>query len=492
MKSLLAFALCLPLLSGATAAAQEPVSEPPDQAGPFPLTRYTLSNGLRLWVQPRADSQSVAAVLVLDAGSRYEAPANNGVSHFVEHMVFTGTERWSEEEIKQAITRRGGQWNGQTGSESTTYWANVAASDLDVALDWLAQIVFHPTFPADKVDKERQVIFQEKWGRYGWIINTLDSLGFGSELDRDVHRVLFPDSSLGLRVVGEDASLDSLDREALLSYYRSHYTPDNTALIVAGGVTPEQVLASVQGLFGEIEAAGRPAAPETPRLPDSGPQRVTVRGPWPTNQVRLMVGARTVGRLHPDRAALQVLAEVLSTELTEEIRYRQGLVYGLSAYNAFFEDAGYLAVSTTSGGGSTQTIQDAAEAYIEQIGQGQVDAELVAQAKAALEGRWALAMEDNVQRAFWLAGWSAALSAGDPLPDFRASIEAVTPEDLSRVVAAYWTPERRFVGLHLPVVTVGSGVRLAAGGLALVAGVWLARRLRRRGKRRDAGPGGEL
>jgi predicted Zn-dependent peptidase len=131
----------------------------------------------------------------------YERLANNGVSHFVEHMLFVGTERWSEDEIKDIITRRGGRWNGWTGEETTTYFVQISAQDLNIALDWLAQVVFHPTFPADKIGKERQVIFQERLGRYGWLINTLDSWGFGYELDRNVRRALFPHSTLGLRIV---------------------------------------------------------------------------------------------------------------------------------------------------------------------------------------------------------------------------------------------------------------------------------------------------
>ena len=82
------------------------------QNEPFPLYRRTLPNGLHVWVQPRLDSESVTALLVLRAGSRYEVLSNSGVSHFVEHMVFTGTERWTEQEIKEIISRRGGRWNG--------------------------------------------------------------------------------------------------------------------------------------------------------------------------------------------------------------------------------------------------------------------------------------------------------------------------------------------------------------------------------------------
>jgi predicted Zn-dependent peptidase len=484
-QAALVFLFLLPLFLTARTAAQGLVLsevEGPILSEPFPLHRHTLPNGLRVWCQPRPDSESVAALLVIRAGSRYEDLANNGVSHYVEHMLFTGTERWTEEEIKEIIRRRGGRWNGWTGRERTTYFAHVSAQDFDIALDWLAEVVFHPTFPADKVDKERQVIFQERWGRYGWLINTLDALGFGYELDRDVRRALFPDSTLGLRVMGEDASLESLDRAGLLDYYQGHYTPDNAVLIVVGNVTPEQVTERAEVYFGNLEGDGWISPPGTPPLPAEGPHEVVVRGPMPTDQVQLMVGARTVGRTHPDRWALEVLAEILGEDLREEIRYQRGLVYGLGAYNVSFDDTGYFVIYTNSERGHREDILSAVEEHLEKMRRGEVDAERVAEAQAALKGRWALAMEDNVERAMWLAGWSSVLSADEPVPDYQAAIDAVTPEDLSRVVETYFTLQRRYLGLHQPVATVASGARAVGVVVGLGFSAWVVRKLWRRAK----------
>ena len=481
MKHTLLPLLCLlPFLATARVTAQEPTSGLSQPGEPFPLQRYTLPNGLRVWVQSRPDSESVAALLVVRAGSRYENVSNNGVSHYVEHMLFTGTERWTEEEIKEIIRRRGGRWNGWTGEERTTYFAHVSTQDLDISLDWLEEITFHPTFPEEKVEKERGVIFQEKWGRYGWLINTLDRFGFGYELDRDVRRTLFPDSTLGLRIVGEDISLESLDRAALLDYYHHHYTPDNATLILVGNVMPEEVLTRAETYFGSLKQHGRPSAPDTPEFSRDGPHRVVVRGPLPTDQVRLMIGARTVERSHLDRWALEVLAEILGEDLRQEIRYQQGLVYGLGAYNEFFDDTGYFVIYTVSDRGDREAILDAVEAHLERIRQDGVDAERVAEAQAALKGRWTLTMEDNVERAIWLAEWTSALATDEPVPDYQAAIDAVSPQDMSRVVDTYFTPSRSYLGLHQPALTVVSGVRAAGIAAGLGFAAWIARRLWRR------------
>jgi predicted Zn-dependent peptidase len=198
-----------------------------------------------------------------------------------------------------------------------------------------------------------------------------------------------------------------------------------------------------------------------------------------------MVGARTVGRLHPDRWALEVLAEVLDTDLMEEIRYRQGLVYGLWAYNVWFDDAGYLAIETSSGRDSQRAIRRTAEEHLARIGAGQLDPGAVAEARTALLGRWRLRMEDNRERAAWLAEWASVLAPGEPVPDVAAALGAVTAGQVSRAVTTYLTPQRRYVGLHLPVLTVASGAWLAAGLVLFVAGVWFVRRLRRRAQARQ-------
>jgi len=169
----------------------------------------------------------------------------------------------------------------------------------------------------------------------------------------------------------------------------------------------------------------------------------------------------------------------------EDIRYQRGLVYSLSVYNAFYDDTGYFAISTNSQQEKKREILETIEIQLERVRQGEVDAEQVAQAQAALKGRWALSMEDNVQRAVWLAEWSSVLAADEPLPDYQAAIDAVTPADLTRVVEDYFTPQRRYQGIHQPIVTVSSSAQIAAAILGLGASVWLGRKLWRRSKSRN-------
>lgn len=455
------------------------------QPAALDVQRYRLDNGLRVWVQARPAATSATALLVLNVGARYETAANNGISHFVEHMLFVGTERWTENEIKDVITHRGGNWNGWTSLDRTVYYAQVADRDVGTALDWLSQIVVHPAFPEDKVAKERDVIFQEKAGRYGWLINTLDGLGFGYELDRDVRRAIFPQSTLGFRVIGEDASLERIDRAALRAYYETHYTPDNAVLIIVGNVSPDAARLQAEALFGAWSPRDVPTTPPaTPAWPAAGPQQVTVRGPLATEQEYLQMGARTVGRAHADRWALEVLADVLEEDLTKEIRNEQGLVYSLRAWNTWFDDAGYFEIHTVAEPGSQARIKQAFEAHLAQVGAGQISDERLTEAKTTLKGRWALSMEDTASCAGYLADWALVLSDGEDLPDYATAIEAVTAADLKRVVETYFTPDRRYVGVHQPIVTVTGGARVAGIIAGVGAAWWLGRKVMRRARKR--------
>lgn len=470
-KNVILVVLVLCFVFTQTVAAQEVVSYT-KQTQPFELHRFTLENGLRVWCQPRLDSKSVVVFLVVRVGVRNEEESNNGISHYLEHILFTGTERWDEDEIKDRITRRGGHWNGWTGTERTMYFAEMSAQDFEIAMDWLSEIVFHSTFPENKVDKERNVVFQEKWGKYGWIINTgrrfLETLRLGYDLERTVERFVFPDSSLTLGYYWEDDALNRIDRDTLLAYYQKYYIPNNATLLIVGNVTPEQVLEKTKRYFGRLQQGTPPKSPETPNIPDDGPYHAIIRGPIPTYQCRLSMGTRTVGPTHPDRWSLEVLAEMLSTSLFKDIRNKRGLVYGVRAHNVIYSDVGRFEISTRSEGDKRDVIQQIIAEHLEKIRQGEIDPEKVAEAKTALQGRWALRMERNFGRVHWLNDWVLSLADDEPVPDYETEIDAVTPEDLTRVLKTYFIPERSYVVMHLPILTVYRGVWIAGGVLVLI------------------------
>ncbi|MBI4769888.1 MAG: insulinase family protein [Chloroflexi bacterium] len=449
----------------------------------FDLTRTTLSNGFRAWTHARPGTGTVALRLVVPVGSRHETRQNNGVSHFLEHMLFTGTARWPEHEVSEIIRRRGGEVNAYTGVEETVYWLHLPAGDLDLGLDWLAEILFRSTLAPEKFEKERRVIITEKGGQYGRfeaLYDWIEDRGWGWSVFRAVSHRLYPDSPLLLPTIGKDASLTRLTRDDLLAFYGAHYLPNNMTVVAVGDVTPQAVEAAARAHFGGIPPGPLPARPVTP--PDRpGDFHLRLRGPGINEQGQILLGAPIPGLGHPDRWALTLLAEMLETRLTRDIRYQRGLVYGVNANPSMYTDVGYFEIYTTAESVHFPEILAEVEGQLAHAIAGQFTEAELDEARAALRGRMILNSEGNADQASWLASISLYTREDQPLPNAFTAIERVTLADVGRVARAYLAPHKRFSAIHRPGFTPArlrlpalTAAGLASAGLAL----WLLRRAR--------------
>ncbi len=437
-----------------------------------------LANGLEVWHKERRGTGTVSLVLMVRVGTRYETRQNNGISHFLEHMLFDGTERWNEYEIKEVIRRRGGYYNAQTDYEYTAYEAHLSAADLELGLDWLTEITFRATLPPEEVDRERQVLIQEKGGRSSRIVDLLESWGLGYDLGWAVRQRLFPDSSLGLRVAGEDASLERIDREMLADYYQRYYRPNNMALIVVGDVPLERARQAVELNLAGFAPGPVPARPPLLPAPYGGID-VLLRGPSLADRSAMRSGARTVGAGHPDVPALELISEILSNRLTDQVRLRQGLVYSIGAYNVSLSDVGYFVVRTESDGGKMDAIMAAIEQHLARLRDEPVPEDELRQARASLKGQFALATQSNSALAWLFAGHAIWCRAGASIRDYRREIDAVTAAGVRRVAQRYFVPENSYRGLYRPAVTLKTGTLGLAAGLGLLLGMVLWQRDRR-------------
>ncbi len=459
----------------------------------FALQRGRLKNGLRLWVKPRPATGTVMLLLQVPVGSRHETKKDNGISHFLEHMLFTGTKRWNELEVVEVIRRRGGESNARTAREDTVYWLHLKAEDLELGLDWLAEVVFRPTLSAEKFAKERQVIFQEKGGEIGALEQVeewIEDLGLGSNVFRAVRHRLYPKSSLLLPVIGDDRSLRRIKYEHLLEFYQRHYQINNMTLVVVGDVTEAQVRAGAERYLGGFEAGPLPPRPSTPPAMPSG-FSLRLRGPNVNDQGQILLGAPLPGMNHPDRWALGVLAEILDNVLTQDIRYKRGLVYGIDVYQALYTDVGYFVVYTVADSARFPEILAEVEAQIGRALRGELDAKTVAEAKSAIRGRLLLGMESNADFAWWLAGMSLIVGEGQGqvVPNLFEMVDKVQAADVARVARDYLSPEKRYQAIHHPGLTPASLRRpalITAGLAAMGVGAWWLRR-KARGKAGDAG-----
>ena len=378
--------------SGSTVAAQLTAQSTDERLS---VDKYVLDNGLQVWVHYEPTSTI----------ARAETVSINGISHLLEHMVLTETEQWEEEVVVNKIDQLGGRWNAYTSKEITNYFATVPADKLEDALKWLSQVVFHTTLPEDKLDREREIVFQEKGGRYDWAWDHVERFGLDYDLTEKLMRRAFPDSALNMSIIGRDAALDSLTRADLEAYYEQHYLPNNAMLVIVGNTAPERVLEAAETYFGDLapgELPSRLAATDA-RAPNSD-QPIVVRGANLSEQVRIKLIAPTVPQGHADRWALELVAELLGKRIEDELRLNQGLIYSAWTQNTMFSDLGYFEVNTRV---ERRNIDQALSTIRELLTTwqvGDIPQDEFEAAKQALIGRWLLSMDSTENRAYWIAG----------------------------------------------------------------------------------------
>ncbi|HZP25904.1 MAG TPA: pitrilysin family protein, partial [Dehalococcoidia bacterium] len=298
--------------------------------------KTVLSSGLRVLTAKMPHALSVGISVYLGAGSRYERQPEAGVSHFVEHLCFKGTEkRPTPKEVAETIDRVGGVLNAATDRELTVYYAKVARTHMPLALDILTDLVCNPTFDPDEMEKERHVILEE-------LASVEDSPGQMADLLLDA--TIWPDQPLGWDVGGTPESVTSISRPAALDYLQRQYVPNNAVIAVAGNVEHEEVVQLVDRTVSSW-TTGSPSSWFPAR--DGHQARLGLRYKN-TEQTHLVLAVPGLAQDHPDRQVLSllsiILGESMSSRLFMEIRERRALAYEISSYVTHFLDTGLFSV----------------------------------------------------------------------------------------------------------------------------------------------------
>jgi len=396
-------------------------------ASPTVFCRSRLANGLRLITAPMPQARSVAISLYVGAGSRYEKREAAGVSHFVEHLCFKGTaKRPTAQLISEAIDGVGGILNAATDREYTVFYAKVARPHLDVALDVLCDLVQTPLFDATELEKERKVVLEE-------LAAVADSPGQQADLLLD--ELLWPAQPLGWDIAGTKESIEGLTRDVVVDYVRRQYVPNNMVIAVAGNVSEDEVAALLAPTLGAAVAG----------VPDAwSPAQNGVQAPGcalrfkRTEQTHIALGLHGLPLDHPDRYALDLLSvlfgESMSSRLFLELRERLGLCYDVHSYVTHFLDAGsfgvYAAVDPANGHKAVGALMLELRRLTEGIPEGELH-----KAKELAKGRMLLRLEDTRAVSGWLGGQEILTGEILSPEEVVARLEAVTPADLTRVIA---------------------------------------------------------
>jgi len=379
-----------------------------------------LDNGLRVVTMNMPYTCSVATSIFIGTGSRYEADAQAGISHFIEHLCFRGTaKRPTAREISMAIEGVGGILNGATDKELCVYWCKVARPHFTVAIDVLTDILINPRFEPVEIEKECQVIIEE--------IN----MGRDSPPQRAaelIDELLWPGHPLGRDAAGTKESVMATTRDKLISYRSSHYHPANTVIAIAGDIQHEDVVETVSQFTANW--GNRTPRPEFMPYQEQPGKRVRI-DTREMEQAQICLALPGLSLLHPQRYTLDllnvVLGEGMSSRLFAEIRDRLGLAYSIQSYVDHFLDAGSLIIAA---GVEPKNLKTAITAILEELAKLKEripEAEL-SKAKELSKGRLMLRMEDSRNVSGWMGGQEILTGRILSPNQIIAIIDAVTTE----------------------------------------------------------------
>jgi predicted Zn-dependent peptidase len=426
--------------AGAAAPAPAPVGQTVlldlDEVGGR-VERTELPGGLRVVTETMPGVLSATLGIWVGVGSRDEAPAVAGSSHFLEHLLFKGTASRSALEIATAMDAVGGEMNAFTAKEHTCFYANVLASDLPLAVTLLSDLVTEARNTAEDLESERTVVLEEIAMR-------------DDEPSDAVHdlfaETLFGDTPLGRSVLGTVESIEALTRDDVDGWYRGRYTPPSMVVTAAGRVDHQQVLDLVIAAFGDrLGGKGRPAPLRRGDAPLEKPARTAGLIARRTEQTHLLLGTPAMGRLDDRRYAAAVLDTAvgggMSSRLFQEIREQRGLVYSVGSSLTHYAGTGAFSVYAGCSKKRVPEVLRLIRAELERVAAEGITSEEVVRGRGQLKGGLVLGLEDTGSRMSRLG--KSELSYGEYLPvrEVLDRIDAVDEEQVRAVAAEMFSRE---------------------------------------------------
>jgi predicted Zn-dependent peptidase len=388
--------------------------------------------------------RSAAVGFWVGTGSRDETDALAGASHFLEHLLFKGTDTRRALEIAESIESVGGDMNAATGQELTQFYVRVPDRYLPLALEILSDIVWSPALRSEEVESERQVILEEIRMRD----DTPDDLVHDLFAD-----ALFPNHPLGREIAGSDETITAMPRDAVAEYHRSHYQPDNVVVAVAGNLEHDDVVKMVEAALPEPTTYAR--APRVPAATAGEPKPVVVLE-RPLEQAHLVLGTRALGRADPDRYALSIVDQVLgggmSSRLFQEIREKRGLAYSVFSYRSAYEETGSLAVYCGTAAENVNEVLDVVYGELDRlVADGGVTEGELERAKGHMTGSLALSLESSSSRMHRIGRAELTIGEVPDIDEVVERVEAINADDIARVIDRVLAPGARTLAVCGPV-----------------------------------------
>jgi len=396
------------------------------------VRKGVLPNGVRVLTEAMPHVVSSTIGIWVENGSRYEEPGENGVSHFIEHLLFKGTKKRTAAQIAEQMDAVGGVLNAFTGKEYTCYYAKVLGEDLPMATELLADLFLESVFDPEEIDRERQVVLQE-------ISQAEDT---PDDFIHDLFNLHYwRGHPLALPIFGSVETVNAINREALVSFMADRYRAGRVFIAAAGAVDHERLMCDCDRLFGSIAGDGRPE-------PTSPPQErlVVLNENKKLEQAHLCIGAPGLSQTAPNRYAAYVLNTALgggmSSRLFQEVREKRGRVYSIYSFMSAFLDCGYFAVYA---GTNPEWVDEVVEVTLKEINKVVRDGlapEELARAKSQLKGNMLLGMESTESRMNRVARNEIYFRRDIPIDELGREIEKVTNDQVVELASSCFKPDR--------------------------------------------------
>ena len=398
-----------------------------------PARLTELDSGVRVVTEHVPAVRSIALGFWVRTGSRDETPEQAGISHFLEHLLFKGTDRFSSREIDEAFDAMGAEVNAGTGKETTSVYSRFLDHHLERAFDLLQDMTLRPAYP--DIDSERDVVIEE-------------IAMYEDEPSDKVHDVLagaiFGDHPLGRPVIGRAEVISSVPVPEIATYHDSHYVAPNTVVAAAGNVEHERVIELVQGALDGARPAGTGSLQPEP-APSDFASRVRFHQKE-TEQYHVCLGGPGIPRADDRRWALRVLDTILggstSSRLFQEVREKRGLAYSVYSYSSEYLDSGQIGLYVGTRPDRVGQALEAIGGELRRLVEEEVPHDELERARENVKGRTTLTMESTLAR---MNRVGRAVLTGLPLlslDEVLDAIDAVTVQDVATLARDLYAPER--------------------------------------------------
>jgi predicted Zn-dependent peptidase len=384
----------------------------------------SLPTGLAVVTETVPHLKTAAIGVFVEAGSRYERAGEHGLSHFIEHMAFKGTRRRNAREIAETIENVGGDLNAETGVERTSYFARVLASDADLVLDVIGDLLTESAFAPEELEREKNVVVQE----IGAVEDTPDDLVFDL-----LTATAWPDQPIGRPILGTREGVGAFDRPAIDLYLGRRYSAGATVVAAAGAVEHDHILDLAQSRLGALSQAPAPA--EARAAYRGGEIKVKRR----LEQTHVVVGFEGRASSAPDHDAAQVFAAAagggMSSRLFQEVREKRGLAYSIYGFHWDFIDTGLFGFYAASAHKDVAEVVAASVDCLSEAAHGLEESE-IRRAKAQMKVSLVTALEQPGARVHQLSRQMQIYGRPLSFDEMLARVDAVTVEDVRKTGAA--------------------------------------------------------